>query len=497
MDETKRPLKIPAEFTMYAEKNELFSMYERMIQEVICSQPTDPLEHMINFLHRENDDVPQIMMIGPPASGKGSIAQLVNNESGIHKIDTADLLTVEIEQVKKAKSSLESDEDIPGDILGALVKERISKKDCADNGWMLVGYPKTRDQALALQRHGIFAKHVVFMEAPDMVLIERFMGKRVDPQTGGIYHLTFEPPESPEVVRRIKPIENQSEKFLRKQLLHYHRNIEGIRAAVSKGTTKIINADQPKTDVFAQVYHFLCQQARSVAPQCPRVILQGPRGSGKGTQAALLTAKYGVVNISMVELIKQAIADNSKVGNMMSTYIDKKMMGRSKNNRHLMDVGPLPDNIVLKCLVERLSKIDCATKGWVLRGYPRSRHQAEALSEAGYAPNRVYFLECPTDTIVERLSLRRSDPVTGQQYHLIYNPPPSLEMKRRLKTHHKDAESAVDEDVLSYDSQVEELMDYYTTSQSVNADQDPHTVFESIESLLTKPLPKQALKATL
>lgn len=55
----------------------------------------------------------------------------------------------------------------------------------------------------------------------------------------------------------------------------------------------------------------------------------------------------------------------------------------------------------------------------------------------------------------------------------------------------------MDEDVLSYDSQVEELMDYYSTSQGVNADQDPHTVFESIESLLTKPLPKQTLKATL
>jgi len=496
MDETKRPLKIPPEFTMYAEKNELFSLYERMIQEVIVAQPGDPLEHMINFLHRENDDVPQIMMIGPPASGKGSIAHLVEKDSGIHKIDTADLLSVDIEQVKQAKVSLEHEEDIPGDVLGLLVKERISKKDCSDHGWMLVGYPKTRDQALALQRHGIFAKHVVFLEAPDMVLVERFMGKRVDPQTGGIYHLTFEPPESPDVTRRIQPIENQTEKFLRKQLLHYHRNIEGIRAAVSKGTTKIINADQPKSDVHAQVHHFLCQQARSVAPQCPRVILQGPRGSGKATQAALLSAKYGLVNVSMVELIKQAIADNSKVGNMMSTYIDKKMMGRTKNT-HLVEVGPLPDNIVLKCLTERLSKLDCATKGWVLRGYPRSRHQAEALSEAGYAPNRIYFLECPTDTIVERLSLRRTDPVTGQPYHLIYNPPPSLEMKRRLKTHHKDAESAVDEDVLAYDSQVEELVDYYTTSQSVNADQDPHTVFESIESLLTKPLPKQTLKATL
>ena len=48
----------------------------------------------------------------------------------------------------------------------------------------------------------------------------------------------------------------------------------------------------------------------------------------------------------------------------------------------------VPDNIVLKCLTERLSNLDCAAKGWVLRGYPKSRNQAEALTEAGYAPNR-------------------------------------------------------------------------------------------------------------
>jgi len=489
MDQTKRPLGIPPEFTIYAEKNELFSLYERIIQEVVVTQPADPLAHMINFLHRENDDVPQIIMLGPPASGKHSIANLLCKESGVHQIGTADLLAVEIAECRVAKECVDRDEEIPGETLGAIVKERISKKDCVDHGWLLVGYPKTREQTLALQRHGIFAKHIVFLEAPDMVLVERFMGKRVDPQTGAVYHLTFEPPESPDVTRRLVAVENQTEKSVRKQLIHYHRNLEGIKNAVTKGTTKHINADQPKSDVYNQVNNFLCQLPRSVAPQCPRVLLLGPVGSGKSTQAALLAAKYGLINISMTTLIKQAVADNSKVGRMMSTYIEKKMMGK-----RLERVGPLPDNIVLKCLVERLSKLDCASKGWVLRGYPKTRNQAEALAEAGYVPNRVYFLDCPNDTVVERLSLRRTDPVTGDRSHLIYNPPPSLEIKRRLRTHPKDEESRIDEDVLSYESSLEEIMDYYSASQTINADQDPHTVFESLENLLVKPLPKQSIK---
>ena len=483
MDQTKRPLRIPPEYATYAEKNELFSLFERMIQDVIVNQPADPLDYMINFLHRANDNVPQILILGPPASGKSSIATMINTESGIVKIDLKDLLSQDLEAAKRVEQSLEKDEDIPGPTLALLVKERVSKKDCIDNGWMLVGYPKTRDQSLALQRQGIFAKHIVLMDAPDTVLVERFLGKRVDPKTGAIYHVTFEPPETPDVTRRLVGVENQNERSIRKLLLYYHRHLQGIKQAYSSGSIKLINADQPKADVYAQVYHFLCQLPRSFAPQCPRVVLLGPRGSGKATQAALLAAKYGLVNISMVELIKQAVADKSKVGEMMVTYIEKKIM--------------VPDNIVLQCLTDRLSRLDCSTKGWILRGYPRNRNQAEALTEAGYAPNRVYFLDCPSDTVVERLTLRRVDPVTGQQCHLIYNPPPTLEMKRRLKTHPKDEEETIDEDVLGYDTSVEEIQEFYGQAQTVNADQDPHTVFESLESLLVKPLPKRTLKTAI
>ena len=69
-------------------------------------------------------------------------------------------------------------------------------------------------------------------------------------------------------------------------------------------------------------------------------------------------------------------------------------------------------------------------------------------------------------------------------YNLLTNPP----------QHPKDEESRIDEDVLSYESSLEEIMDYYNASQTINADQDPHTVFESLENLLVKPLPKQSIK---
>eukprot|EP00116_Pleurobrachia_bachei_P001279 sb/3461541/ len=125
MDQTKRPLKVPPEFTMYAEKNDLFALYERLIQDVIVSQPLDPLEHMINFLHKGNDDVPQTFILGPPATGKASIGRMIAKESGVKIIDEPELLAVDIEAVKVARESVDADLDIPGDTLGALVKEQF------------------------------------------------------------------------------------------------------------------------------------------------------------------------------------------------------------------------------------------------------------------------------------------------------------------------------------------------------------------------------------
>ena len=103
---------------------------------------------------------------------------------------------------------------------------------------------------------------------------------------------------------------------------------------------------------------------------------------------------------------------------------------------------------------------------------------------------RVFFLDVPNDSVLERLTLRNTDPITGERYHMLYNPPQSQEVKERLQQHPSDTEDAVRERLSQYHTYVEEIADYYTDGQRVNADQDPHTVFECIESMLVNPLPK-------
>jgi len=92
--------------------------------------------------------------------------------------------------------------------------------------------------------------------------------------------------------------------------------------------------------------------------------------------------------------------------------------------------------------------------------------------------------------VIERLTLRAMDPVTGERYHTLYNPPRSQEVKERLWKNPKDSEENVRKLLSQYFAYVEELGDLYTDGQHVNADQDPHTVFECLESMICKPLPK-------
>lgn len=103
---------------------------------------------------------------------------------------------------------------------------------------------------------------------------------------------------------------------------------------------------------------------------------------------------------------------------------------------------------------------------------------------------RVFFLEIPNDSVIERLSLRSTDPITGDRYHLLYNPPRSQEIKGRLIVNAKDTEENVKRRLVVYRAMVDELAEFYVDALYVNAEQDSHHVFESIESMVVKPLPK-------
>jgi adenylate kinase len=145
-----------------------------------------------------------------------------------------------------------------------------------------------------------------------------------------------------------------------------------------------------------------------------RVILVGPPGAGKGTQAAKIVERFDIPHISTGDMFRAAISTRTPLGLRAKVYMDR---------------GDLvPDEIVIGMAVDRIKQPDCA-KGFLLDGFPRTLQQAvsldEALAAAGVALSAVVLLEVPDQLIVDRITGRRLDPHTGTIYHTEFNPPPA------------------------------------------------------------------------
>ena len=101
-------------------------------------------------------------------------------------------------------------------------------------------------------------------------------------------------------------------------------------------------------------------------------------------------------------------------------------------------------------------------------------------------------MDIPNDSIMERTTLRYLDPITGDRYHMLFNPPPTQEVQERLRQKPNDSEENIRSRITDYYANVRHINDYYETNGlHINADQDPNTVFESIESGVVNPVPKR------
>jgi adenylate kinase len=179
------------------------------------------------------------------------------------------------------------------------------------------------------------------------------------------------------------------------------------------------------------------------------MILIGPPGAGKGTQAQRLVEKFRIPHISSGDMLRAAVAEGTDLGKQADGF---------------MKAGQLvPDDVVIGMVIERIGKTDAAD-GFMLDGFPRTRPQAEALdaalAAASVALDRVLLIEVPDGLIVERIVGRRSDPVTGAIYHLKFNPPPP-EIAGRLVQRKDDTEEACRARLDKYHSETAPIVPFY------------------------------------
>ncbi len=181
-----------------------------------------------------------------------------------------------------------------------------------------------------------------------------------------------------------------------------------------------------------------------------RLILLGPPGAGKGTQAQFITGHFGIPQISTGDMLRSAVKAGSELG---------------KRVKAVMDSGALvSDEIIIDLVKERITEPDCV-KGFLFDGFPRTIPQAEAMKAAGVNLDAVLEIKVEDEAIVQRMSGRRMHPNSGRTYHVLYNPPKvegiDDETGDPLVQRDDDQEDTVRNRLNIYHEQTEPLVAYY------------------------------------
>ena len=195
-----------------------------------------------------------------------------------------------------------------------------------------------------------------------------------------------------------------------------------------------------------------------------RLILLGPPGAGKGTQAALIKDRYGIPQISTGDMLRQAI----KAGTPLGLAAQK-----------VMDRGQLvSDDVVVGLVQERLKQPDCAG-GYLFDGFPRTIPQAEAMKAAAVRIDYILEIDVPESEIVLRMSGRRVHPASGRTYHVKFNPPKAEGRDdvtgEPLIQRDDDREETVRKRLEVYRQQTRPLVEYYTRWAAMGDARAPRT----------------------
>ncbi|HLJ43788.1 MAG TPA: adenylate kinase [Candidatus Binataceae bacterium] len=186
-----------------------------------------------------------------------------------------------------------------------------------------------------------------------------------------------------------------------------------------------------------------------------RVVLLGPPGAGKGTQARMLEKRLGVPQVASGDLLRAAVRKRTALGVEAKRYMDKGAL--------------VPDELVLKLIEERLQQPDAAS-GFILDGFPRTAAQAETLTAKLQASgsrqlDKVIAIIVPDDEIVKRISGRRTCKNCGAMYHVIYDPPRNQNLcnscNGELYQRDDDAEDTVRMRLEVYAATMRPLLEYY------------------------------------
>ncbi|OQR91136.1 folate-Biopterin Transporter (FBT) family [Thraustotheca clavata] len=400
--------------------------------------------------------LPQLVICGPPAGGKGALCELLVKQYNVVHLYTGDILRAGLhtDVGMQAKVFIDAGELVPDQLIIELILNRLRQDDCIARGWLLDGFPRTKEQTLAMLGACIRPDLIVCLQVPDEEVIIRIAGRRIDPVTGKTYHIKYNPPP-PDIQVIQKSDDNEA--TLRVRLTKYHEHSKSILSAFSVAKVPVITLNglemtsndmvkaisyrvdnhQESQPAVAEIFP-PCQLHPEVAlehqlltgpvtlatldaimnasaaelqasrvkkmvnnavatmQQLPRVILLGPPGIDLTPQHQLILSHLKLLHVTTSNTLQVAIETKNSLGLEAKSYVARNQ--------------PIPTDLTLDLMLERLAKRDCLKRGWLLEGFPNTLVDAQVIINHGYTPHLVVVVMVADDDFVAlRVGANSSD----------------------------------------------------------------------------------------
>lgn len=367
-----------------------------MTKQLLIHRPDSPLDFLIERIGKQEPI--RVFITGPPGSIAKNLSRRISKDLGFTTISTEEILKKESKKdtAKNIADCLKNYRYAPDDITARLVKNHILKCENEYKNWVLEGFPKTKAQALAIQKIGIIPDKFILLNVDRDESIEKIKKAMIDDGTS--------------------LVGDGLERAAETTLSEYNLHIKGVKECYSKFLYEA-EADKPLDQMEQDLMHMLKLKLKDPM-RPPRIIILGPPGSGRATQAKNIARRYGIAHVSVMELFKTEMAKNTPRGKQIAECVSKG--------------EPVPNSIVISLVEHRLKESDCIVNGWVMDGFPKTKEQVTLLTQMKINPTKVVILECKQEVCIERLGMKRIDPITGFYYNLADQAPEDKEVHDRL-----------------------------------------------------------------
>jgi len=335
----------------YIEQQKLYEIFEGLMKSLVTQKPADPIEHLIKKL--EQPEMLRIVLLRPPGSrGKEialSLAEYLSEQAGnITCISVGDLIDKEINKRssfgKEIEQSRQTYSYVKDEIVIELLKLQVQQMESEQRSYIIEGFPRTETQAIAMQKMGILPDNFILLNQSDSYSEQRIRDLLSSEDT------------------IVKCDASNIDRYAKHAIRECNVHMTGV-LEVCNGLITELDGTKSQQQILEEIARVL-KLKKTKAPRRPqRVILMGPPGSETEQQAIKIAQKYKLVYVQVTQMLRDAIRREGE------TQLAQDLAARLQNNE------PLPDDIIIDLVRDRLERPDCRTNGWILEGCPMNQNQ--------------------------------------------------------------------------------------------------------------------------